>query len=98
MPDLWMEDIALTQENLVGKFTLRKDGAWTSSNRRWRIVRASTGRYDLHDLKRDKDDTLLMMGLGTVAACEDAARGVEWADRVEKDPSFGKPVEKTPKK
>ena len=79
-----------TQENFAGKFTRRKDGAWTSSNRRWRIVRASLGRYDLHDLKRDEGDTLLLMGLPTVAACEDGARGVEWADRVEKDPSDDK--------
>lgn len=87
MPHLWLEAVGLTQKNLTGKFTRQKNGSWTSSNRRWKIVRAATGRYDLHDLKKDKDDTLVLMGLATVAACEDGARGVEWADRVEKDPT-----------
>ena len=93
MSHLRLEGARLTQENLAGKFKRRKDGAWTSSNGRWRIERSATGRYDLHDLKRDKDDTLVLMGLPTVAACEDGARGMEWADRVEKDPPGKKPKE-----
>lgn len=88
-----MEGNPLTKDNLAGKFTRRKDGSWTSSNRRWRIIRSATGRYDLHDLQRPEGDTLLLMGLPTVAACEDGARGQEWADRVEKDPSLAKPDE-----
>lgn len=83
----------MTKENLAGKFTRRKDGSWRSSNGRWRIERSATGRYDLHDLERGDDDTLVLMGLPTVAACEDGARGFEWADRVEKDPSAKKPEE-----
>lgn len=93
MPRLRLEDIGLTKENLVGKFKRLKDGTWKSSNNRWRIVRSSTGRYDLHDLGRDKGDTLVLMGLPTVAACEDGARGMEWADRMEEDPSGTEPEE-----
>jgi hypothetical protein len=75
------------EKNPAGKFRRLKDGSWKSRNNRWRIVRSATGRYDLHDLNRAKDDTLYMMGMPTVVACEEGARGVEWADRVEKDPS-----------
>jgi hypothetical protein len=90
-----MEVTRLTNEekNPAGKFKRLKDGTWKSSNNRWRIVRSATRRYDLHDLNRAKDDTLYMMGLPTVAACEEGARGVEWADRMEKDPSGKKPEE-----
>lgn len=74
-------------KNLTGKFKRMKDGSWKSGNGRWRIIRSATGRYDLHDLTRKKDDTLVLTGVPTVAACEDGARGHEWADRVEKEPS-----------
>jgi hypothetical protein len=72
-------------DNLVGKFKRRKDGTWSSSCRRWRIARSGTGRYDLHDLSRDEGDTLYSMGHPTVAACEEAARGVVWAERQESE-------------
>lgn len=76
-----------TEKNPTGKFRRLKDGSWKSFNNRWRIIRTGTGRYDLHDLHRDEGDTLYMMGLSTVVACEEGARAVEWADRTEYDPS-----------
>jgi hypothetical protein len=69
------------------KFVRRKDGTWGSTCHRWRIVRSTTGRYDLHDRSRSDGDQLVGMGLSTVAGCEEMARGLEWADRMEADPT-----------
>ena len=71
----------------VSKFVRRKDGSWTSTCHRWRITRAGTQRYDLFDRNKPEDDQLVGMGLPTVAQCEEMAKGFEWADRVEADPT-----------
>ena len=57
----------------VGKFKMRKDGVWVASGGRWKIERMGPMRYDLHHMERE-EDTLVVVGLPTVAACESYAR------------------------
>jgi hypothetical protein len=73
----------------ISKFVRRKDGTWTSTCHRWKVARSSLQRYDLFDRSKSEseEDQLVGMGLPTVAACEEMAKGFEWADRVEADPT-----------
>lgn len=63
-------------------------GKWQSEDGRWLVVRGIPGRYDLYDTKqRKKDDQHVGMNCGSVAECEDLARGLEWSERQEADPT-----------
>jgi len=69
------------------KFKAAGSGQWKSDDGRWLVLREVTGRYDLYDTKRKKDDQLVGMGRGSVAECEKMARGFVWSERQEEDPS-----------
>lgn len=69
------------------KFKTAGSGRWESDDGRWYVLREVTGRYDLYDTKRKRNDQLVGMNCGSVAECEEMARGYEWAERQEEDPS-----------
>lgn len=62
-------------------------GRWDSDDKRWYVLRERSGRYDVYDKKRKKNDQLSVMGMISVAHCEEAIRGAVWSEKQEKDPS-----------